>query len=1521
MFSSVQRGDKAAVFVCGPPGSGKTAVVGEVFKTLSNRNGFFIIGKFDPLRRHVPFSGLAEAFRDLCRQVLTETEAGLALWRDRLGFALSSLGGVIIELIPELELIIGPQPAVPDLGPTETQNRLRFAFQNFIKVFCREEKPLAIFLDDLQWADPFTLSLTEMILTHDELSHLLLIGAYRDNEIAPGHPLGEWLQELEGRDLAATRLTLPGLTLEDVIDLTSDSLRRSGDAVFSLAGLAFRRTGGNPFFLTEFLKSVFTAGLLWFDPASQAWAWNLSRIQELGITENVVEFLAEKIAKLPPEGLQALTEASFFGDRFALEELSLALDRPAGKTVARLGPALEEGLIIPQSDEEYGDEKEPWAASFKFSHDRIQQAAYSLVPVNEIPSRRLRLGRLLAGRLKPDSPAGKIFEAVAQYNLGRDLIETKAERIALARLNMRAGKRAATAAAHDSAWTFLQTALDLFGEDLFDADYPLWLDSRLRGAEAAFLSGHEDKMERLTGEVIRKSSRVLDQAKAFEVRIQAYVAANRLGPAEAEARAGLGLLGVRFPVNPGRAHVLAAYLKTRALLWGRGMEDLRSLPPMSEPKKLAAMALLYRALPAVYSSVPELLPLVIFKMATLTVGYGRAENSAIAFAGYGAMLCGLIGDIDQGYRFGLLAVQALKASGNDRLQASITFLFNCFIRHWKEHYREISESSRAAYLKGLETGDLEYSGYSAFEYCANAYEMGSDLPRLNEEMEFYHDALARNNLQTQLFMLKTFWQVVRNLMGLAENPTVLTGLAYDEGTLLPRHLESRDLTTAGLALIHKLTLCYLFHDLDGARAAADRAEKCLISLVGTQITVLFFFFDGLSQLAACRDRPPGKRRKSLRRAARDQRKIKKWARFAPMNFLHKFHLMEAERLRTLNQGPRAMVRYDLAISGARENGFTADQALANELAGKFFLETGREDLGRAFLLNSRSVYQKWGAGAKVKDLDEHFGRLILGGNAGPTDGEEAAFLLSRGAFTLDWGLVMKASQAISEELAMEKLVGRLLDIFMESAGAGKGGLVLDRAGRLVVVALFSLGTNERSFQARPLESCPDLCQAAVQYAARTRETLVIGDALKEKLFSTDPYVQKYRPRSMLCLPLNRRGRLLGLLYLDNSLAPGSFVPERLQVLNILCTQAAISLDNAALYSNLEKQAEQLGQAEKLKRLVLENAHEAALMIQDDSIRFANSKFSDLLGFPLEQSTLSPARFLHPRDRRETLEYYTRHLRGEYAPARKTFRVINAKGQEKCVEANTTLVEWEGKPALLSFLNDITEKARAEQALLTYQERLRNMGTEILLAEERERRRIASDLHDQIGQSLSGCLIKLKTVRDDIADDRAVREIEGLCSLLQDMITEVRSLVFDLSPPVLYILGLGPALAWLTEKIQEGYGLKTEFQESESTGALNDKLKGFLYRAVRELLMNVVKHAEAGQAWVRASTSEGFMQLEVEDDGKGFPAGFDREADLVSDGFGLFSLKERIQTMGGRMTIVSPPGKGAVVALTVPLLEK
>ena len=1151
----VANGVPELVLLSGYSGIGKSSVVNELHRVIVLPRGLFASGKFDQLKRDIPYAILAQAFHGLVRQVLGRSEADLDPWRTEIREALGRNGRLIVDLVPEVEALIGSQPSVPALAPREAENRLHGVLGRFLAVFAQKQHPCVLFLDDLQWVDAATLKFLEYAVTRPDAGYLLVIGAYRDNEVNAAHPLMLVLETIRKAGTIVHELLLAPLSVDDLGQLIADSVHCERRGVAPLARLVHEKTAGNPFFAIQFLTNLAEQNLLAFDARRGAWAWDIERIRGQDITDNVVHLMVAKLKRLPAATQEALKQFACLGS---------AAD--AGTLEGVLGGQDSDADLFAAARAEFIERTD---ATYRFVHDRIREASYALIPEEQRAAIHLRIGRLLAAELPRDANSEPLFEATNQLNAGSALITEPGEREQLCRLNIRAGRQARRAGAYASAQGYFVRATALLPADAWSERYDETFALYLYRSQCEYLIGHFRDADDLFALLLANARSNLDRANAYRLRMQLYQVSGRYADAVATALDALRLFGVSFPESEDdiRAATNAEQQSMTVNLAGRRITDLADAPIATDPTVKAIIGLFAESFTSVYNARSSLLPFFVLRALNLSLQHGNVEDSCAVYSCYGFVVLSLYGDIRLGAEFSDMAVRLSRSFDHPKMKGRLLLVQGAFIDPWRAHIATSLPVVEQAFRASLDAGDLVYAGFTACFTVWLTLETGEPLDETLEVARRYI-AFARQSHNDVVYeTIRQSEQYVASLKGLARQPGGFSDAAFDEAASL-RVVEAAR-AGASIAAYHilKLASACMLGRYTEAHEHALAAVATLREVMATTLEAMFYFYHALA-LAALYREAPADRQHELRRALKGHLgKLDHWARHCPANFHSRHSLVAAEMARIEGRALQAMDLYEEAIRSARANGFAQIEALANELAGRFHLERGFDTFARACLRHARSCYLRWGALTQVAQLESRHPRLV--------DHSAPPATMAGGADVaqIDALAVVKASQAVSGEIVLDRLLETLMRIVIENAGAQRGCLLLESGEGLVLAA--EAGVDRQAISVRlpgwEPASQTDLPESMINYVRRTRQKILLLDASAPQPFATDDYFSRRHTESVLCMPILRQAELVGLLYLENSQVTGAFTSERIAVLELLATQAAISLQNARLYSDLEKE--------------------------------------------------------------------------------------------------------------------------------------------------------------------------------------------------------------------------------------------------------------------------------------------------------------------------------------------------------------
>jgi len=1239
-FQRVNGGALELLLVSGYSGTGKTALVAETHRPVSNRRGYFVDGKFDQFKRNIPYYAFIRALEQLVALLLTEDEATLERWSTLISEAAGQEGAVLLEVLPTLKAIIGPQPPVPELQGKEAQNRFNYVFRNFIKTISRPEHPLILFIDDLQWADTGSLDLLRLLSTDPDNQYLLVICAYRDNEVSPTHPFVLTVKEIEEAGVRIERIHTDNLSAAHVTALVAESLDVPLDDARELAQLVHDKTSGNAFFVRQFLRSLFENGQLVYVFDKARWEWDVDAIRALRMTDNVVELLAAKMRKLAPELGGVLKLAACIGDRFDLATLEMASDDPPEVLERLLQDAMIEGLLAPIDDD-----------TLKFTHDRVQQAAYSLIDEADRAALHLQIGRHFLERVSEDAREERLFDIVNQLNQGVALIGDATERESLAQLNQDAGRKAKESAAYEPAVEYLATGIGLLPETMWNSHYDLALGLHVDAAEAAYLGADFDAMDGYAEAVFENARSLLDKVATYETRILAFKARNLLNEAIDTGLVVLAELGVTFPEELSDAATGAALGDIQGLLADYTAEQLLELPPMTDPKMLGAMAIMADINSSVYWARPGLFALVVFKTVELSVRFGNCPVSAFAYSTYGVVLSGVLGDMRRANEYGELGMKLLDRFDAQAWMASTVCAHYVLIVPWNEHIRSAFPALVQSVSRGLEVGNNEYAAINANNYLIMSFCAGLPLDGLADELESYSAMMKEYKQDTNYWFNQIYLQTVRNLQGRSEAPAVLAGPEYDAAVMLPRHMEANDHTAAWELHFATMLLSYHFGQLEAAEAARQQATALLAAILAKVENATFRLYSSLVLLAQYPSADSERQAEILAVVADNQGHLAKWAGFAPMNYQHKYELVEAERHRVLGENAQAHAHYEQAIAGANEADYLNEEALAYELAAGFFVGMGLPAVAEPYFRRALKVYRQWEAPAKIDYLrglhPELQAARAISVAVGPGPGSDSdhhrhsTTTTVAGVLNVDFDSVMRAARAISSEIDLARLVDVTMRLVIENAGADRGLLLLERGGELRVL-LEAHAVQPSASLDQPAASYEGIAQTVVDYVVRTLKPHGVDVDLDLIDDERDAHIRRARPLAILCVPLLVQSKLLGLIYLENSITPGAFSSDRVGVVEALGTQAAISLENARMYSTMERLVEERTQQLAVASQQAQSASEAKSQFLRSMSHELRTPLNAILGYAqilIERSGLEGKQ----KTALETIQKSGRHL--------------------------------------------------------------------------------------------------------------------------------------------------------------------------------------------------------------------------------------------------------------------------------------
>ncbi len=1163
-FERISRGTSEIVIVSGMPGIGKTAFVNELYKPIVLKRGYFIFGKFDQFRKDVPYSSIIQAFQSLVRQILTESNEKINLWKDKILSAIGSNGKIITEIFPEMELVIGKQKEVPILGPEETQNRFNLVFQNLIGIFSAKEHPLVLFLDDLQWADLASLNFLKNIMAGNGTKYLLLIGACRNNEVSLYHPLTLTLDEIRKRGKAINSIELAPLDINQVNIMLMNTLRCEAGESMALTEIVYKKTAGNPFFVIQFFKNLYNKDIFKFDPKT-GWKWDLNLIEQMQIPDNIVVFMADIISTLREKSLNLIKICSCIGNRFDLETLSIVSEKPIEETLADLTETIEKGLVSLDGD------------TYKFHHDRIREAAYSLIPDHEKTVMHYKIGNMTLKKTEGKKLFDKIFYIVGHLNRGISLISRAKEKIRLARLNFLACKKAKNSTAYASAAVYARTADALLPHDCWIKHYDLAYELSMERMECEYLTLNFTEAEKIFKEIMKNAKTDNEKTRGYILMILLYGSMAKYKESLALGIEAMRMIGSEIPEHVTKGMIVSKLIRLYFQFKKSKIkiEDIIDLPPATDPKNVIWHLLAINTGTVAYYYDTNIWSYVIIEGVSKILNHGNYEYSGLTLSTFGSILGAGLGFYQQGYRFAVTGMKVNEKLDSKKSIGLTIWSFAAFVQHWTKHAKYDLDLIREGYKNCLEVGNVIFAHHAVNVLCATRIILGDGIDDIMEENEKYKSFQLGSKDPFVALNYRINAQMLLCLKGLTDTPGHLNTADFDEEDVMRNYRKSGLFLGIFFLLLIKIRVYYLFGEYDNCVSISaelyDLVVRREVARGYLHITEANFY----SSLAMAALYPEAKwlgRRKYKRIIRLNQKRMKLWAKNCPENFLHKYLLVEAEMALINHQFKKAKNFYDEAIKSANENGYTQNEGIASERAALLMKKMKNIESTKQYMIKAHSCYAKWGALSKIRQLETKYPELlgnVITYDAKPAPDSTGLTSLSRvkGMQALDISTIIKTSLAISSEINLGSLLEIIMKLSIENAGAQKGFMILKKEedNKLYIEAENSNEKEIIVLKSIPVDNSVNLSVAIVNYVSKTKQPVILNDATSEGAFTQDKYIIEHKPKSILCTPIIHKGEVTGIIYLENNLTTNAFTPERLELLQILSSQAAISIENAELY--------------------------------------------------------------------------------------------------------------------------------------------------------------------------------------------------------------------------------------------------------------------------------------------------------------------------------------------------------------------
>jgi PAS domain S-box-containing protein len=1523
-YRVVTGGSPQFVLVSGYSGIGKTALVRELHTVMVRPRGLFAAGKFDQHERDVPYSTVIQALRSLIRQILGMSEAEVRAWRTSLVEAVSPNGQLIVGLIPDVELIIGEQPPIPELPAQEAKNRFQLVLRRFIGVFARPEHPLALFLDDLQWADATTLDLIEQLATGNDLGHLLLIGAYRDNEVGPAHPLIRVIEAIRRGGAGLLEVRLAPLSIDDVGGLVADSLHCDRQRALPLARLVHAKTSGNPFFILQMLTALVDDRAISFDVESSTWHWDLSALQRTRITDDLATLVASKIRQSSPETQELLSLAACMGFQVSLANLAV-LARRSGQAISeQLQPALREGLIV-NSD-----------GQSQFAHDVIQQAAYALTPVDERPARHLEIGRLLRENTAEDRLTENIFDIVHQLNRGAALIRSREEREELARLNLIAGQRAKKSTAYAPALAYFTAGDKLLSEESWARRHELAFSLQLDRAECEFLTGDQSAAEQRLATLSPRAVDTVEQAAVASLRVDLYTTLGQNSRSVAVALDYLTQVDIDWPAHPSEEEARREYERILVALGDRAIEELVELPSMTDPASLATLSVLTKLTPPAMFTDMNFFCLVICGAVNMSLKEGVSDGSCFAFVTLGMIAGPVFGDYQAGFRFGQLGYELVEQRGFMRFQVETYMTFGYMIMPWTKHVRAGRDLLERALKAAQEIGNVTFRGYTGNNLISNYLTAGDPLIEVQRQADEALGLARQTRFDLMSDVMLSQRGLVRTLRGLTRQFGHLDDEQFDEREFA-QHVSSRpDLAVAeAFYWIRVLQARFFAGELDAAVSAAERVERLLWTVPSELAKTDYYFYGAMARAALFDSEEPSRRHEHLEALVAGRGQLETWAENCPENFENRAALVNAEIARIEHRDLEAMRLYDQALHSARDNGFIHQEALAAEVASRFYRARGFDRISEAYLRDAHTGYAHWGAVGKVHQLEQHHPSLREAPQPSLTTTSSTA------AGEIDLLAVVQASRAISGEIHLDSVIEVLMRTVLTTAGARQGYLLLIQNGKLLPAAEGHVEKQEVAIEVHRDPGLPEipLPTSIVNYVRRSGDRVLLDDATGPNPYSADEYFSRSHPKSVLCFPIAKQTKLIGLLYLENDLATHAFTLERLSVLQLLGAQAAISLENALVYEALQE-------SESKYRRIIDTANEGVWVLgPEGTTASVNARMAEMIGCsPEEMFGRSPIEFMFEDD----IPDYRKRMKTRQPGLHENFECRFSHRDGRTVSllgSRNTMVDHKNElQGSFAMFTDITERKRAEEEVRELNQDLERRVAERtaeLAAANKELEAFSFSVSHDLRAPLRHIDSFASLLRESAGatlDDRSRQYLDTISNaakrmrtLIDDLLSFSRTGRAEMST---FDVDLGELVQKVLRELEpETVGRIIEWQIGELPVVTGDR--AMLRAALANLLSNAVKFTrpraraeiEVGRL-PDASGPEMETVIFVRDNGVGFDLQYadrlfdvfqrlHRASEFEGTGIGLANVRRIIDRHGGRTWAEGRVDGGATFYFSLP----
>lgn len=1514
-FKAINSGKNRFTIVTGPSGIGKSSLVYEIHKPIVREKGVVISGKYDQFERSVPYSGFSSALNSLCRHILSKDEEEVNQWKEKILHVLDENGQVLIDIIPLLELIIGKQKPVQELRATESQNRFHTYFNRFIGLFT-SEAPLVIFLDDLQWADDPSIQLIKELITDSDISKLQIIGSFRDNEVSPGDLLLLIIQDLEKIDTLVSRIQLLPLSEEDLARLISDSLQHRCENFEDLAHIIFNKTGGTPFFSVQFFAELFKKEILNLDTGKGVWSWDPEKVENLSSSDNLIELMQSRISELSEAEQEILKILAAVGNSFEFGTVVTVSGQDKETILKQLDKLLTQKFILPLTEDyKYTSSSlEGLDLRYTFLHDKVQQAAYNLLTEEDASKLHLSIARLLFRSSSEENKKDKLLEIVRHYNEGLERIDSVEESLLVAQLNLEAAQKARNSTAYSVAVSHAKIGIKMLNKESWTKNYDLTKELYREWSQSAYLTTEFETAQEINELLIKQMKTDLEKAEIYYMISLQYGTTNRMEESVQAGITGLKLLNISLPSHPSKITIIREILQTERALHNKSDEDIITLPQMTDTIQRMGLKLIIGFVASAYlSGNANLYVLSVFKMIRISLKYGNSPESAFAFTCLGMLKIMISGNLSEGLRFGNLGIELNEHYPDLMLKGQILHIYNTFIYHWGASRAEQKEISYKGMAASTAAGDLLYLSHNCI--LASQLDLSLDLSSKMNEVEQYYSVILKTKYEDAIESSLLYQHFLKNLQGKTKERFSLSTDEFDAFECL-ESLKKRKVILGIISYnMFKMEIHLLYNDYEGGIPYLHEIEKSVDKIAGELSIVRFCWLTFFTYAGMCKRGDKKRNHRYVQLMKKEYFKMKKWANYSPDNFLHIQLLMEAEFFRISGDNSKAEKWYDAAISESNNGKYAAKIALSNELAGRFYLEDERNTSARFFLEEALYSYQIWGAAEKVKALKESYPFLVSSSRDKTKKKSTLTTLADSGENNaiLDLNTVITVSREISAGISFKTVVQTLLTHVIENSGADRGLFLLHENKKIKVITVNGSESEE-------------YCNAIVNLVSATEVNTIHDNIMDEKEYTNDKYIQKQKVRSLLCLPVIYQQEQIGLIYLENRITQNSFTEGRVELVNLLASQAAISLKNAQMYDKLQE-------SENQYRTLYEDAVEGLFQTTLDGILVrGNRALAIILGYnSIEELVALGKNFaLHFYKYAEERIRFIDELRRNDKLIGFETEFIRHNGETFWISVSARIINRDGKEYIEGSVLDVTER---------YEKELAHRQIKVAEAANKAKSQFLANMSHEIRTPLNGIIgfTEIMKRSNSVEEchrqaDTILNESEHLLALINDILDhakieagrfEIESIPLSLKDIVEQVINVSQV-----NVKTKNVSLLCDVDKMVSSCIKGDPLR--LRQILLNLVSNAIKFTHEGQVKLSISLvkSEPESQLErvrfsVDDTGIGIPK--ERQAAIFESfsqadqsttrkyggtGLGTTIASNLVRLMGGQISLKSEEGKGS-----------